>query len=83
MCGGGGGYSKDDAARDREVARKEAEAERLAADQQAQAEANSQLAATRKRRKGMSLLAGAASGVTTGAPVSSVLASGKSTLGGT
>ncbi|WKB53012.1 hypothetical protein [Eleftheria terrae] len=83
MCGGkGGGYSEEDAARDREAARAEAEAERVAAENQAQLEANNQTAATRRRRRGMSLLAGGAGRRAGQTPVSSVLAMGKPTLGG-
>ena len=85
MCGGGGGYDAGNAASDREKARQEAEAQRLAADQQAQAAANASTAALRTRRRAGSLLARGAQRVAPRAPVatSSTLAMGAQTLGGT
>lgn len=88
MCGGGGGgYSSQDAARDREASRKEAEAQRIAAENDAQLKANAQTAMTRSRRRSTSLLAmGARQGAAPQrqtAPTSSVLAMGATTLGGT
>ena len=58
MCGGGGGgYDSGDAARDREAARQEAEAQRTAAENEAQLKANASTAMTRSRRRQTSLLA--------------------------
>lgn len=89
MCGGGGGgYDSGDAARDREAARREAEAQRTAAENEAQLKANASTAMTRSRRRQTSLLAmGARQGVAAPqrkpTPTSSVLAMGATTLGGT
>lgn len=92
MCGGGGGYDANDAARDREKARQEAEAQRIAAENQAQIEANASVAAKRVRARSNTLMtrgsrmAQQATGSTTGAGASAltstVMARGAATLGG-
>jgi len=79
MCGGGGGGNTS---ANLGQARKEAGARRLAADQKAQGEANASTAARRTRQRSNSLLATGARGVTSNASTSSVLAMGKTTLGG-
>lgn len=69
MCGGGGGgYSSSDAARDRAAARREAEAQRIAAENKAQREANAQVAAKRVRSRANTLMTRSArsNGVGTG-----------------
>lgn len=81
MCGGGGGYSKAQSDADKEKARQDAEAERLAADNEAQNTANQETAAARRRKRANSLLATGAQGVTDSATTTSVLATGKNTLG--
>jgi len=57
-------------------------AERLAAETQAQQDANAEIAATRKRRSQQSVMATGAAGVDMSAPTTSTLAYGKQTLGG-
>lgn len=90
MCGGGGGYSASDAASDREVSRREAEEQRLAAEAQSQASANATTAAKRIRMRGGSLMTRGAGRITSAgtrnsptAPTQTVMARGVSTLGGT
>lgn len=90
MCGGGGGYSASDAASDREVSRREAEEQRLAAEAQAQASANATTAAKRARMRGSTLMTRGAGRITsagnTAGPAAltqTVMARGVSTLGGT
>ena len=91
MCGGGGGgYSKRDAERDREAARVEAENQRIAAENQAQTEANAAVAAKRVRARANTLMtrgsrpSQAAAGGTQASPAmtSTVMARGAATLGG-
>lgn len=72
MCdGGGGGYSAKDAARDREAARQEAEAQRIAAENQAQTTANA-ATATRKRRVAINSALGAGAAAVTPQPVTTL-----------
>lgn len=90
MCGGGGGYDAGDAARDREKARQEAEAQRIAAENQAQIDANAATAAKRVRSRANTLMtrgsrpSQATSGGTQASPAltSTVMARGAATLGG-
>ena len=85
MCmGGGGGYSAQDSSRDRDAARQEAEAQRIAAENDAQLKANASTAQTRNRRRANSLLAAGAPRTQPQrtAATSSVLAMGAQTLGG-
>lgn len=93
MCGGGGGgYDAKDAARDREAARQEAEAQRIAAENQAQIEANASVAAKRVRARSNTLMTrgsrmaqqatGSATGAGASALTSTVMARGAATLGG-
>lgn len=70
MCGGGGGPKVDQAA-EREAARREAEAERIKAEQEAAAKANQEtvLASRRKRQqKGLMASETGASVLASGAP---------------
>lgn len=83
------GYSSEDAAGDRERARQEAEAQRIAAEQQAQTTANAALAAKRVRQRSNTLMtrgagsmATAGGGTTKPALTSTVMARGATTLGG-
>lgn len=73
MCGGGGGksYSANDAARDREAARQEAEAQRIAAENQAQTTANA-ATANRKRRVAINSALGAGAAAVTAEPVTTL-----------
>jgi hypothetical protein len=91
MCGGGGGYNAEDAARDREAARVEAENQRIAAENKAQSEANAVVAAKRVRQRANTLMTRGAkpsqatasqSASAPAALTSTVMARGASTLGG-
>lgn len=78
MGGSSKGYSSKDAARDREAARAESEAQRIAAENEAQLKANSEMAATRSRYRRNRLISGSGStsalGTAAPAPTSALAA---------